>query len=202
MSIPLLPLPYPYNSLEPELIERILKIHHDKHLGAYVENLNVLLRPYPQFADYTAEELILYIGSVPPEIQEGVWRNAGGVYNHNFYFEGMRKGGNLGPKGELLTAIIKDFGSLEDFKLAFIKKAMSLFGSGYTWLVSDASGRLSLMNTPNQDTVLLYPVSPILLIDLWEHAYYLQYENRKKEYIENWFKIIYWEKAQKRYEER
>ncbi|HIT90119.1 MAG TPA: superoxide dismutase [Candidatus Merdenecus merdavium] len=200
MAVNLLPLPYPYDALEPEIETRIMYLHHNEHLAAYVNNVNRLLEPYPEFKDYTAEELILYINSLPAEIQTGIWNNAGGVYNHNLYFRIMCKGQKKEPTGGLAQGIIRDFGSLEGFKKAFKAKALELFGSGYTWLVAEQTGGLSLINTPNQDTVLFYPVKPIILIDLWEHAYYLQYENRKGDYIDAWMNIICWDYADMAYD--
>jgi Fe-Mn family superoxide dismutase len=202
MALKLRALPYPYDALEPELEERIMRLHHDKHLQTYVNNVNKLLEPYPEFMDYTAEELILYINSLPNEIQTGIWNNAGGVYNHNLYFEIMCKSECTEPQGDLLTAINRAFGSFQGFKKIFAEKAGSLFGSGYTWLVTEDTGELSLINTPNQETVLFYPVKPLLLIDVWEHAYYLQYENRRADYIQQWMNIVCWEKVEQRYETR
>lgn len=200
MAIPFIPLPYPYDGLEPQLEAEILTLHHNKHLKKYVDSVNSILEMYPEFQDYTVEELILLNLTLPEEIQEAMWNNAGGVYNHNFYFGIMGKCDKKQPEGNLLKAIEEAFGSFEEFKKAFSKKAAGVFGSGYTWLVTDEAGKLSIISTPNQDTVLPLPVTPILLIDVWEHAYYLQYKNVRADYIKNWFDIICWDVVEKKYQ--
>lgn len=216
MSFELKPLPYSCDALEPEIIEEIMCIHHDRHLKTYVNNLNQLLDPFDEFSDWSLEELIIHNNELPSHLREGVWNNAGGVYNHNLFFSIMAKNQQnnffnsnnsytnlecefgMGRR-EIETAIINQFASLDHFKTAFTEMTKRMFGSGYTWLVSNRDGILSIINTRNQDTVLVYPVVPIILIDLWEHAYYLQYLNERDKYVENWFHLIDWNKANENY---
>lgn len=184
------PLPYPYEGLEQEISSQILHFHHDKHLQTYIDNLNKTLEPYKQLHSMTLEQLLTHLATLPPLIQLPVRNNGGGVYNHMLYFNCMSPNKNQIPNNPLNTAIIRDFGSYEQFKQEFSNHAKTLFGSGYTWLISK-QGNLELLNMPNQDTPL-YMGNPILNLDVWEHAYYLQYQNRRPDYIEAWFSLINW----------
>lgn len=193
------PLPYPTNALEPFIDEETMYLHHSKHQQKYVDNLNKTLEPYPQYHKWTLEKLVRDYKSLPSKIQEDVKNNAGGVFNHNLYFYFMGINSNK-PNGMLLNAIDKQFGSFENFKAEFKEKALSVFGSGYTWLVTNRAGKLTIENTPNQDTVLPQGLYPILGVDVWEHAYYLKYQNRRNEYVDAWFDVIDWSKVQESYE--
>ena len=188
---PLLPLPYAYDGLIPELSKEILFLHHDKHLKTYVDNLNKILAGYPKLQSLTLEELLIGLDTLPREIQIGIQNNGGGVYNHNLYFACMSPEKNQSPQGELLNAINRDIGSFEEFVKKFTDAALGQFGSGYAWLVSK-HGKLQILNMPNQNTPISKSIKPILNLDVWEHAYYLQYQNRRNEYVENWFHLANW----------
>ncbi len=188
---PLVPLPYPYDGLTPELSKEILTFHHDKHLKTYVDNLNNLLAGYPDLQNLSLEDLLIQLDSLPKALQTGVQNNGGGVYNHNLYFACMTPEKNLKPEGELLTAMNRDIGSYEEFVTKFTAAAMGQFGSGYAWLISK-NGSLQIINLPNQNTPIAKGIKPILNLDVWEHAYYLQYQNRRAEYVQNWFSLVNW----------
>lgn len=194
-----LPLPYLYDSLEPNINMETMFFHHSKHLAAYVDNLNALLRPYPQFHEWTLERLLLENQKLPEDIRTKVRNNAGGVYNHQLYFAGM----SPNPThllGKLKDALLLDFGTWESFYETFFQMAVELFGSGNLWLAADERGKLVILPLPNQDTPLPKNLTPVLNLDVWEHAYYLEYQNLRAEYIHNWFRIINWTEAERRYE--
>lgn len=185
------PLPYPYDGLEPELCKDILLFHHDKHYKAYVDQLNSILSDFPKLQSMTLEDLIIHLDELPEDIQTSIRNQAGGVYNHQLYFRCMQGDGFQLPEGELTNAIHRDFESYDNFTRSFTNAAVKQFGSGYAWLVSK-KGKLSILSTPNQNTPLTESQTPILCIDVWEHAYYLQYQNRRADYIANWFQLIHW----------
>lgn len=192
------PLAYSYEALCPYINACTLHFHHDKHLGTYVENLNKALAPFPAFHCWSMEMLLTNINDLPEEIRMAVWNNGGGVYNHQLYFDSMtcrRKK----PDPVLYEAILNAFGSTEEWKRQMKEAAVSQFGSGWAWTVADANGCLGILKTSNQDTVL--PYTPLLLVDVWEHAYYLQYQNRRADYLENWFCLIDWDVVGKRYQQ-
>ena len=193
------PLPYPYDALEPELCREILEFHHDKHYKTYVDNLNGILADFPKLQDKTLEDLLTHIEDLPETIQTGIRNNGGGVYNHQLYFRCMQGNGFSMPDGELANAIHRDFESFDNFNRVLTNAAIKLFGSGYAWLVWEG-GKLSVITTANQDTPITNSQKPILCIDVWEHAYYLQYQNRRPDYVEGWIGLIHWEKANRRYE--
>ncbi len=194
----LTPLPYQYNALEPYIDMETVKIHHDKHFKKYVDNLNEILSEYPTYQTWSLEKLILNNDSLPSNIQTGIKNNAGGVYNHRLYFDIMRAGTqDNNPVGNLKEAIIKSFESIENFYKLFKEAAVKVFGSGYAWLIVDKNKELKIVTSPNQDVPL--NVFHIILIDVWEHAYYLKYQNRRDEYINNWNNIIDWNKAERNY---
>lgn len=193
------PLPYEYNALEPYIDEETVKLHHNKHLKTYVDNLNKTLENYPQFWNWPLEKLIKYYRFLPGCIQTPIINNAGGVYNHNFYFDIMTPHSEKEPIGQLKKAINKTFGTFEKFKDEFKKSGLNRFGSGYAWLVKDHFNKLRILSTANQDTPLTLGVTPILLVDVWEHAYYLKYKNLRKDYLDNWFNLINWEKCNYNY---
>lgn len=193
------PLPYLYDSLEPYINMETMYFHHSKHLAAYVDNLNSLIGPYPQFHDWTLERLLLENQQLPEDIRTGVWNNAGGVYNHELYFAGMSPNATE-LQGKLKDSLLLDFGTWENFYNSFSQEALKLFGSGNLWLVADERGKLVILPLPNQNTPLPKGLSPVLVLDVWEHAYYLEYQNLRAEYIHSWFHIVNWTEAERRYQ--
>ncbi len=194
------PLPYAYDALIPQLDERTLHFHHDKHFAAYVDNLNKLLADQPEFQSWSLEQLCRDWCQLPDDIRQGVRNNAGGVYNHDLYFKTMAPAPTSVPSGDLAGAITQDFGDLQSLKDALKAAALGQFGSGWAWLAVDREGRLSVQKTPNQDTPL--PLCPLLTCDVWEHAYYLQYQNRRAEYFENWWQLVDWPQLSENYQLR
>lgn len=189
-----LPLPYDYNAMEPYIDEKTMRLHHDRHLQTYIDNLNRILEENPDLQKLSLRELILSVPRLPYPVQLGVLNNAGGVYNHRFYFDILANPAKQQPERKLAEAIARDFGGIEAFCREFKKAALSVFGSGYAWLVSDR-GSLKIVTTPNQNTTLSMGLCPIINIDVWEHAYYLKHYNVRADYIEDWFRILNWEKA-------
>jgi len=183
-------LPYEYDALEPELDAKTLYFHHDKHFAAYVERLNQLLTPFPAYHSWTLEKLCRDWRQLPEAIRQDIRNQAGGVYNHDLYFKQLYPTPVTAPGAALTRAINRDFGGLPALKSSLKRAALGHFGSGWAWLVSDPSGRLSVGTTANQDTPL--PLIPLLGCDMWEHAHYLQYQNRREEYFENWWRLIDW----------
>jgi len=191
------PLPYAYNALEPHVDETTMRIHHDKHHGTYVTNLNAALEKHPSLQGKPIEELLRGIGTVPEEIRTAVRNNGGGHANHTMFWEIMRPGG--GPlAGRLLDAITGSFGSLDAFKEQFAKAAMARFGSGWAWLVQSGS-TLSIESTANQDSPLMDGRWPVFGLDVWEHAYYLKYQNRRADYVGAWWNVLNWTEVAKRF---
>jgi len=195
----LVPLPYGYEALHPYIDAETLMFHHDKHLQSYVNNLNAALKDYPMYQNWSLQRLVTDYRRLPANIRTSVRNNAGGVYNHNLYFAGMTPDQNAQPGTTLSRAIDRAFGSMPRFKEQFSNAAGAVFGSGWAWLVSGRRGNLDIITTPNQDTPLPYGLYPIMLIDVWEHAYYLQYQNRRAEYIQNWWEIVNWPQADLQY---
>lgn len=196
----LLPLPYLYDALEPHIDTETLFYHHSKHQRAYVENLNKTLASYPEYHEWSLERLLTENKKLPEEIREDVRKNAGGVYNHQLYFAGMSPNRTY-LSGKLKDAMLLDFPSWESFYDTFFQMAMKLFGSGYLWLLADEQGKLVLLPLPNQDTPLPQGLSPILNLDVWEHAYYLKHRNLRANYIRSWFEVVNWEEAERRYQQ-
>jgi Fe-Mn family superoxide dismutase len=196
-------LPYEYNALEPYIDEETMRIHHNKHHGAYVSNLNEALKDYPELQNKTAEELLQNLNQIPETIRTKVRNNAGGHVNHSLFWQIMapaEKGGGVMPKGKLLEAIDKVFGSFDSFKERFTAAGMGRFGSGWAWLVV-SEGKLEILDTPNQDNPLIEAKGvPILGLDVWEHAYYLKYQNRRGDYITAWWNVVNWGKIEERFE--
>lgn len=195
------PLPYEYDALVPVLDEETLHFHHDKHYKTYVDNLNSALSDYPELQKKSLKELLTDIDRLPAQVKTAVRNNGGGVYNHEMYFDSMKNPVGQEPDGMLAEAIERDFGSYKQWKEQMKQAAVSKFGSGWAWLVADDKGKLSIVQTANQDVPDLKEYTHILLVDVWEHAYYLQYQNRRADYVEGWFDLINWRKAEKRYEE-
>jgi Fe-Mn family superoxide dismutase len=190
------PLPYLYDYLEPCLNVETFHFHHDKHYAAYVENLNKTLRDYPQYQNMGLEQLIVSIPHLPKMIQIPVLNFAGGVYNHQIYFDRLSHATGQKPTSEMEALFKRDFGSYENWKALMTDAAMGVFGSGYAWLVQNRSTRRAVIQTTsNQNTPDLTKYIPMLLIDVWEHAYYLQYQNSRSNYIKCWFNIINWGKV-------
>lgn len=193
-------LPYAYNALEPYIDEATMKIHHDKHHVAYTTNFNKALENYPKLAEKSAEEILGQLNSVPEEIRMAVKNHGGGHVHHNFFWEIMAPAGQGGkPQGELLKEIIATFGSFEKFKEEFTNAAMTVFGAGWAWL-SLADGKLIIEKTSNQDSPYSLGHKPVLGIDVWEHSYYLKYQNRRAEFVENFFNVINWLKVAEKYQ--
>ncbi len=185
-------LDYSYDALEPYIDSETMTIHHSKHHQAYVNNLNAALEKYPELQKHSAEELIRNLGTVPEDIFTAVRNNGGGHVNHTFFWEILKKGVNA--RGEVVEAISDQFDGFDNFKAEFSKAAATRFGSGWGWLVLN-NGKLEITSTANQDSPLTSGMTPILGIDVWEHAYYLKYQNRRPEYIEAFFNVINWEKV-------
>ena len=196
------PLNISYNALEPYIDTETMEVHHSKHLQTYVTTLNSALEKFPQLHGYTVSELIKKLAELPEEIQPVVRNHGGGVYNHNFFFDLLKKDVPIPTSGPLFDAIVAAFGSVDGFKTEFKQAGLTQFGSGWAWLVSDDAGKLSLLKTPNQDTEIPHGVRPVINIDVWEHAYYLKCQNRRPEYIDNFFNVIDWEKAEANYLEK
>lgn len=186
-------LPYDYNALEPYIDEETMRIHHDKHHATYVNNLNAALENYPRLQQRTLEDLLRNLDRIPKEIRTQVRNNGGGHYNHTLFWMvmGPNKGGK--PTAELARAINSRFGSFERFKEEFNSAATTRFGSGWAHLVVNKKGDLEIISTANQDTPLELGLRPILLLDVWEHAYYLKYQNKRPEYINNWWNVVDWD---------
>lgn len=190
------PLPYSFDALEPYIDARTMKIHHDKHHAAYVEKLNLTLNDYPDLNRKPIEELLKDLRNVPEEVRLAVRNFGGGYYNHSFFWKVMGMEGGKEPGGKLAEEIDKKFGEFSSFKEEFTKAAVALFGSGWVWLVVDKVGELAIVTTPNQDCPISQGQNPILTLDLWEHAYYLNYQNRRPEYVNAWWNIINWREVE------
>ena len=195
------PLPYEYDALIPVLDGETMHFHHDRHYKTYVDNLNHTLADYPELQRLSLKELLSDIEALPPQAQTPIRNNGGGVFNHELYFDSMKSPVGQEPSGALAEAIDRDFGSYKQWKEQMKQAAVSKFGSGWAWLVADENGQLSILQTANQDVPDLKKYTPIFLVDVWEHAYYLQYQNRRADYVEGWFDLINWRKAGKRYED-
>ncbi len=200
MAFELPPLPYAYNALEPHIDEQTMRIHHDKHHGTYVTNLNAAIEKHGDLANKSVEDLLRSINSIPEDIRTAVRNNGGGHANHTMFWEIMGPGGGGGgePKGALGDAIKSTFGSFDAFKDQVNKAALARFGSGWAWLV-DAGGKLAVESTANQDSPIMEGKKPILGIDVWEHAYYLKYQNRRADYCGAWWSTINWNAVAKRF---
>lgn len=196
-------LPYGYNALEPYIDERTMQIHHDKHHAVYVKNLNDALVNHPQSDKLTIDELMKRLSDVPEEIRTKVRNNGGGHYNHRLFWTVMSpnpEGAQRPPQGESATAINATFGSFEKFQELFSNAALSRFGSGWVWLTLE-DGRLKIEDSVNQDNPLMNGRTPILGLDVWEHAYYLKYQNLRADYIKAWWNIVNWSEVERRYTE-
>jgi Fe-Mn family superoxide dismutase len=200
MAFTLPPLPYDYTALEPHIDEQTMRIHHDKHHAAYVNNLNTALEPHANLQSKSIEDLIANIDSLPEAIRAPVRNNGGGHYNHTFFWEIMAPGGAKEPSGALADAITKGFGGLPSFKEQFQKAGVGRFGSGWAWLTVDKAGTVAIESTPNQDSPVMAGKSVVLGCDVWEHAYYLKYQNRRPDYITAWWNVVNWTVVGKRFD--
>ncbi len=186
-------LGYAYDALEPHIDARTMEIHHSKHHAAYTNNLNAALEKHSNLHGKSAEDLIRDLNSVPEEIRIAVRNNGGGFINHNFFWEIMKPGGAKQPTGKLAQEINGAFGSFDAFKEAVAKAATTRFGSGWAWLVRDKSGKLAVNSTANQDSPITDGQTPLLGVDVWEHAYYLKYQNRRPDYVTAWWSVVNWD---------
>jgi Fe-Mn family superoxide dismutase len=186
-------LPYDYNALEPHIDEQTMRVHHDKHHQAYVDKANAALDG-TKWAEEPVEEALQNLSSLPDDKQGPVRNNAGGHANHTFFWEIMSPDGGGDPDGDLASAIDDAFGSLDSFKEEFVTAGIGQFGSGWAWLIHDGSG-LAVVSTPNQDTPVSDGKTPIIGVDVWEHAYYLKYQNKRPDYLDAWWNVVNWAKA-------
>jgi len=201
MAYELPPLPYDYNALEPHIDEQTMRIHHDKHHNTYVTNLNAALEGLSSVQNLPVEQLLRQISQVPEEKRTAVRNNGGGHANHTMFWQIMGPGGGGQPTGAVATAITQTFGSFDSFKEQVTKAATTRFGSGWAWLTLDGSGKLAVESTANQDSPYMEGKTPILGVDVWEHAYYLKYQNRRPDYLAAWWNTINWNAVNKRYEQ-
>lgn len=202
MAFALPPLPYDYTALEPHIDEMTMRIHHDKHHAAYVNNLNTALEPHAGLQAKSLDALLADLSVVPEAIRGAVRNNGGGHWNHTMFWEIMAPGGAKEPHGALASAIDKAFGGFAPFKEQFQKACIGRFGSGWGWLVADGKGGVSIESTPNQDNPLMEGRKAILGCDVWEHAYYLKYQNRRPDYVGAWWNVVNWNEVGKRFEQR
>jgi Fe-Mn family superoxide dismutase len=202
MAFELPPLPYDKAALEPHIDATTMEIHHGKHHAAYVNNLNKALESAPELANLSIEELLRSLSNVPENIRTAVRNNGGGHANHTMFWQLMTPGGSSTPTGDVANAINAAFGSFDNFKAQFKAAAGGRFGSGWAWLVVAPDGSLSITSTPNQDTPLMDGQTPILGLDVWEHAYYLKYQNRRPDYVDAWWNVVNWDEVARRYAAR
>jgi len=191
-------LPFDYAALEPSLSRKTMEFHHDKHFQTYVNNLNDALAGENKLQKLSLEDLLANLDQVPQSIAAAVRNNGGGVYNHRFYFEALTAPHTVVPSEYMTKELVRAFGSVEQFAEQFKKAASAQFGSGWAWLVVEQGGHLKIVNTANQDTPLKDRMTPLLTIDVWEHAYYLDYQNRRADYINQYMEIVHWSVVEKR----
>jgi Fe-Mn family superoxide dismutase len=198
MAFTVPPLPYDYSALEPYIDTQTMHLHHDKHHQAYVDKVNDALKGHP-FADLPIDEVVRRLSEVPENIRTAVRNNGGGHANHTMFWELMIPGGSKEPTGALAQAITAKFGSFDAFKAAFNDTGVKRFGSGWAWLILDKTGDLAITSTANQDNPLTDGYFPVLGNDVWEHAYYLKYQNRRPDYLAAWWNVVNWDVVAKRY---
>jgi Fe-Mn family superoxide dismutase len=199
MAYELPPLPYPFNALEPHIDAKTMEIHHDKHHQAYITNANKALEGHPDLAAKPVDELLADLNKIPESIRTVLRNNAGGHSNHTFFWKiiGPNAGGN--PKGKLAEAINSSFGGFDQFKGELEKAGIGRFGSGWAWLVVNKEGKLQITSTANQDTPISDGLKPVIGVDVWEHAYYLLYQNRRPDYLKAWWNVVNWDQAEKNF---
>ncbi|MDX1601312.1 MAG: superoxide dismutase [Anaerolineales bacterium] len=201
MTFELPDLPYDYDALEPHIDEQTMRIHHDKHHAGYTRKLNAALEGQPGLQDKSIEELLADLVAVPSDIRTAVRNNGGGYANHSLFWSIMSPEGGGEPDGELAAAIADEFGSFGEFKDEFTSTAAGQFGSGWGWLAVDDAGGLNVLSTPNQDSPISQGMTPILGVDVWEHAYYLNYQNERGTYLNNWWNVVNWDEVSRLYKE-
>jgi Fe-Mn family superoxide dismutase len=194
------PLPYDYSALEPHIDAQTMQIHHGKHHQAYITNLNNALKDHADLQGKTVEQLITNLDSVPESIRTAVRNNGGGHYNHSLFWQVMGPNAGGEPTGAVADAIHAELGGYAAFKEAFTKAGLTRFGSGWAWLAVGKDGKLAVSSSPNQDSPLMEGATPILGNDVWEHAYYLNYQNRRPDYLAAWFNLINWAEVNRRYQ--
>jgi Fe-Mn family superoxide dismutase len=199
MPFELPPLPYAFNALEPHIDALTMEIHHDRHHAAYVNNANKALENYPEFQKKSLEDLLWSINQVPEDIRNVVRNNAGGHSNHSIFWTIMGPGGGGAPPGRLGESIKSTFGSYDALKEQLTKAAVGQFGSGWAWLLVDKAGKMTVKSYPNQDSPYMEGLTPILGVDVWEHAYYLKYQNKRADYVAAWFNTLNWTNIQARF---
>jgi len=192
-------LPYAFDALEPYVDAQTMQIHHDRHHAAYVNNLNNALASHPDWSSKSVEEIVRSLSSVPEAVRTAVRNNGGGHINHSLFWEIMKKNPDGQPSGELAKAIDKKFGSFTSFKEQFTKAAMTVFGSGWAWLSVDSAKELLVESSPNQDNPWMKGNAPVMGIDVWEHAYYLKYQNKRADYVAAWWNVVNWDFVSDRY---
>ncbi len=198
-AIKLPPLPYAYDALEPHIDARTMRFHHDKHHAGYVRNINAALEKHPELKSKTVEDLLKDLNSVPADIRTTVRNSGGGHVNHSMFWSIMKPEGGGEPDGAIASSINKDFGSFDELKKQFNTAGAKRFGSGWAWLVLTNTGNLEVMSTANQDSPFSQGKYPIMGNDVWEHAYYLNYQNRRKDYLEAWWNLVNWEEINQRF---
>jgi Fe-Mn family superoxide dismutase len=201
MAHTLPPLPYPTDALEPHIDQRTMEIHHGKHHNAYVTNLNAALEKHPDLQSKTVEDLVRGINSVPDDIRTAVRNNGGGHANHTMFWQIMAPEAGGAPTGAIADAITSSFGSFDKLKEELKKAAVGPFGSGWAWVV-DTGGKLTIESTPNQDSPLMDGKKPVFGVDVWEHAYYLKYQNRRPDYLDAWWNVVNWAEINRRLQVR
>jgi len=199
MPFVLPPLPYAFDALEPHIDAKTMEIHHGKHHAAYVNNANAALEKHPEWGSRSVEDLLWSINEVPEDIRTAIRNNAGGHSNHSIFWSIMGPGGGGNPGGRIADALKSTFGSYDVFKEQLSKAGVGQFGSGWAWLIADKNGKLSIKSYPNQDSPLMEGMTPIMGVDVWEHAYYLKYQNKRADYITAWFNTLNWEAIQTRF---
>jgi Fe-Mn family superoxide dismutase len=199
MGFKLPDLPYPHDALEPHIDKKTMEIHHGKHHNGYVTNLNKALEGHGDLAAMSIEKLLGAINKVPETIRQAVINNGGGHANHSLFWTIMGKGKGGKPSGDVGKAIDSELGGFDSFKKEFATAAATRFGSGWAWLAVDNAGKLKVLSTPNQDSPYMQGLTPILGLDVWEHAYYLNYQNRRPDYVEAWWNVVDWDEVNKRY---
>jgi Fe-Mn family superoxide dismutase len=193
------PLPYGFDALEPHIDAKTMEIHHDKHHGTYVANANAAIEKHPVLASKSVEDLLWGINEVPEDIRTAIRNNAGGHSNHSIFWTIMGPGGGGNPNGRVADGIKSTFGSYDAFKEQLSKAGLGQFGSGWAWLLVDKSAKLAIKSYPNQDSPYMEGLTPILGVDVWEHAYYLKYQNKRADYITAWFNTINWDAVNARF---
>ncbi len=192
-------LPYAYDALEPVIDAKTVEIHYGKHHATYLKNLNAALEKYPQFFEWSLKKILGNLDHIPEDIRTAIRNNGGGVYNHNVYWFCLAPDSAHEPSGKLMDALVKKFGDFSTFKAEFEKAGLARFGSGYAWLSAKPGGELVLHSTANQDSPLQEGLEPILVVDVWEHAYYLKYQNRRADYLASFWDIINWKEIENRF---